>query len=905
MKGLHLRTVALVVQCNLLVLGVASFQIPAPNNDISIVGGQHQKFMMTRQFAAKRSNGNDDMLETNMEKNVNVGKNNDHTVMNRRIFMATAAAVTTSALVLGDIDPVTAATTTSSNINMPLLPWQASPVNKRSGVTVFDAEKAGYNVAFVTYLSRFLLNFDTNCQRYWFSGGNFPSRATAEEVEKIRYDQFAAFSASVEVGLIDYKNDGGQDGPRQLLQDLVRRYGTVPQQQQPSNEVEDSTNNSNNPGAASKERIAKAARRHIALMFALLEKNQPTQEVTKLLASVDNGSITRIELYNETMLSGYEVGTPPAVTFPPPQAGEGYNIAKGKVQLKPTGGILRVNIVDGGSGYSSSSPPVVTVSPPTTLNTIIGSGEGKAATVQAKVVKGSVESVRMVDPGVGYTEKELIRVTVAPPDKMGEAAIATAIVNMAVAAIEITKGGSGYAVEKPLKIFVAPPENAKKTTTISDPIVAGLAYPCAKKTSFTSFRKEDDVAKLNEEQTSFNKKFDLNNDAAVAAVRGITSGGAAPLLPFWSGRSASSTELLRLLPAGVGLEYDKSMKRYVLAMDTNFMNAYPAFLQQGSNRVIGTEFGPRGRAPIERDMVLDASAYLRFCLSGATCASLVHIALTPLDVAKTRLQTAPEKYPNIGTAFQLISKEEGLPTFFTGWLPTLLGNFLSGGVLYVTTEYMRRSLSEAAGVDAIALEVPIILAAAAVASSIGAVLICPFEAVRIRTVAQPDFAPNSIAVFKKMLKEEGPGSLLNAIPIFLVKNVPYAMTKFTIFDISTERLYEAFPAAQEDIKLSLLVSLVGGILGGTAAAVVSNPADAVISELKKTKSDISPQAAVATMLERNGISTFFVGLPLRMVFYSLVASMTFVAYDFVRILLKIGPDDLKLYMDVLASVKDR
>lgn len=127
------------------------------------------------------------------------------------------------------------------------------------------------------------------------------------------------------------------------------------------------------------------------------------------------------------------------------------------------------------------------------------------------------------------------------------------------------------------------------------------------------------------------------------------------------------------------------------------------------------------------------------------------------------------------------------------------------------------------------------------------------------------------------------------------------MTKFLIFDLSTERLFDAFPAAQEEIALSLLVSLVGGILGGTAAAVVSNPADAVISELKKAKSNISPIEAAQNMLERSGVKTFFVGLPLRMVFYSLVASLTFVVYDGVRIALGVGADDLKLYLDVLGG----
>jgi hypothetical protein len=40
------------------------------------------------------------------------------------------------------------------------LPWGPNPGNKTSGITVFDAEKGGYNVAFVTYLFRFLLSFD-------------------------------------------------------------------------------------------------------------------------------------------------------------------------------------------------------------------------------------------------------------------------------------------------------------------------------------------------------------------------------------------------------------------------------------------------------------------------------------------------------------------------------------------------------------------------------------------------------------------------------------------------------------------------------------------------------------------------------------------------------------------------
>lgn len=122
-----------------------------------------------------------------------------------------------------------------------------------------------------------------------------------------------------------------------------------------------------------------------------------------------------------------------------------------------------------------------------------------------------------------------------------------------------------------------------------------------------------------------------------------------------------------------------------------------------------------------------------------------------------------------------------------------------------------------------------------------------------------------------------------------------------VFDLSTERLLEAFPAANEDLKLSLLVTLVGGILGGTAAAMVSNPADAVISEMKKDKAKISPQDAARKLIERAGVNGLFTGLSLRIVFYSLIASLQFVVYDGVRFALGIGPDDLKLYLDVLGG----
>jgi len=129
----------------------------------------------------------------------------------------------------------------------------------------------------------------------------------------------------------------------------------------------------------------------------------------------------------------------------------------------------------------------------------------------------------------------------------------------------------------------------------------------------------------------------------------------------------------------------------------------------------------------------------------------------------------------------------------------------------------------------------------------------------------------------------------------------YGAAKFTIFDLSTAAIYDAFPIAREELQLSLLVSLAGGILGGVCAAVVSNPADATITEMKKARSERGPLETAQMLLEEGGPSRLFAGVSLRMVFYSLIVSLQFLVYDSVRFALGIGADDLKLYLDVLGG----
>jgi len=859
------------------------------------------------------------------------------------------------------------------------LPWQSTPVNKRTGVTVFDAEKAGYNVRFVTYLSRFLLVFDSNCQRWWYSkAADIPLLSTAKEVEAIRLKQFGAFAASVEVGLQDYesgkKNEGfgigggssasPSDGPERLMTSLLSRYCPTIEAINQKREQEEIPLLTEQEEAKERREI-KEAKRQIALLFGLLESTQPVEALIKILSTIDNGSVASITI--EDGGSGYAPGYgPPRVEFPAPKAGWGYEAATGRAVIKPNGQILRVDLANRGFGYST--PPIVTISSPgEDLGigiTIPGTSPAtaKAYIFKSGLNKGRMSRIDIVNPGVGYIEGEKIRIAIKAPDLDpslgGVKATAQAILEYSVTGIEITSPGNGYIVEKRIPVYVDPPpltarvnmndplnarlmnpSKALPATTIPTPKQKGkiaamtnftdpntftyrakeaafnegkgggggcigracydkpvIAYATAQaeSSSFTTFRNENDGKQIIEDEEALIKKRSIS----------ATTGGEDSQLPvFWnSGPSSSSGQLLTMLPPGLGLEFDSDLQRFVLSASSDYLSinrGSPLF--GGSTRPLDPEFGPRGRSPIDREVQLDFSSYIRFCVSGAICASGVHLMVTPLDVIKTKIQTDPENYPGPIASFQKIIEERGPGGFFNGWIPTFVGFFLWGGFSYSLTEFIRRYLIIASGAQAASLEIQIVLVSAAVAAFFGTFVLVPFESVRIRSVAQPDFGKDIFDVTRRIITEEGPWSLFSAAPPLLFKEVPFAMAKFSVFTAVTRYLYETFPAAQEDIQLSLLVSLVGGIFGGAMAAVISNPADATISEMKKSVSDMTPLDAAKNVIERGGYQNLMRGLPIRMCFYPLVVSTQFLVYDSIRIYLGVGADDLKVYLDVLGG----
>ncbi|KAK4120760.1 mitochondrial carrier [Parathielavia appendiculata] len=228
--------------------------------------------------------------------------------------------------------------------------------------------------------------------------------------------------------------------------------------------------------------------------------------------------------------------------------------------------------------------------------------------------------------------------------------------------------------------------------------------------------------------------------------------------------------------------------------------------------------------------------YSRFALAGAVCCSVTHGALTPVDVVKTRIQLDPVTYNNgmIG-GFKKVIQAEGAGALLTGVGPTFAGYFLQGAFKFGGYEFFKQQFINNLGYDtASKYRTGVYLASAAAAEFIADIALCPLEATRIRLVSQPTYASGLVSGFGKMLTTEGIGAFYAGFGPILFKQIPYTMTKFVVYEKVAEGIYSVFPKKDMSDGLQTVVNLGSGLTAGFAAALVSQPADTMLSKINKT-----------------------------------------------------------------------
>ncbi|CAM9436051.1 unnamed protein product [Ascophyllum nodosum] len=740
-------------------------------------------------------------------------------------------------------------------------------------VSVFQKSVAGgaaqetYSPRFVAYFARFLLNYDSVSANWWknqqlsvsqesaqdfarklveagaeavFKASDLDSDGALnqEEFSLAIADQqmsFAKFEASVNFGLRKYQ---GKDGVRRLLTLLLEEFGEET-----------------------------AGKRQIALLFALLDSDQPVENIKSLMGETDNSSIIGYKVVNGG--KGYQAGQPPAVKIEPPPFLQ--DTARATALLKRSGSVFRVALRSSGKGYVGT--PEVTISAPR-------NPKGEAALAVAALKGGKVVGIVVTKEGRGYAEDDDVKVTISPPEAESNTpvgfvegvmncATATAVMDMKVSSVRIVHKGSGYASTLPTKVSVEPPPPQL------DYAVPGIT-------------------------------------AEVEAVQSAPP--EKEVLRSWLPPNQLRKEVTELLPDNLVPMLDPCLAKFYLSpidvADPNycvyFDNAeFEVYPSQKLARYFSFLDGPRTRYPVEKERPLDANVFLRFAACGAACGSSAHALLIPIDVVKTRMQSEPSKYPNMLSTFQTLVKEEGTEAFLLGAGATILGYLAYGGVSFGLTEFLKRRFVELAGPNLAALyPIPILLGASAISAGFSAAVVAPFETIRIKTVTVPNFPKTLVGAFSELVSSGRAGELIAGVPVLLILEIPFMMTKFAVFDACSKLAYAAFPQATESVAVALAVSLVSGMIAGIAASLISQPFDTIMVDVNdKAGGNVNIIKSVKDAFEEGGVSAFYKGSLPRALKSAVNIALQFFLYDSLKRIANVSPDDLKVFFDVMSGLE--
>lgn len=670
------------------------------------------------------------------------------------------------------------------------------PVSSRERLKAGETVQSVYETRFVTYLSRFLLNYDPSAQAWWLQqglGNSWEQSLDDNTSTKGADAAFAEFAESVEVGLADYFSGpygsysslsaataglSASQAAKSARPDnsaggiIGRIFRSTPKEKMSTGKKKPKVDDIGlllaKQGVLNLYTLLKArytsesAKRQLAILFSFVSTPglQPVQEIKSLLGEVDNATVTKLELLKPPTRQdsfrmssrrggGYAVGEFPQVTIDaPPPLGDLYPAAQVRLVMKPTTRVLRITVLDGGEGYTTA--PQVKV-----LQRL------QRRVCQATAVldrKGRVESIIVLDPGLGYgkeTGEYVPNVKIeAPSSKDGRKAVAMAEMEYEISQVSLAGGGCGYVSTEPPSIRISPPKQDPDwfLNTRQDPETR--AFPQEADDSFQIQARvcemrfpDKTIAFSGDTPTRFSSPID---DALLEQL---------------------ARDPLELLPSSVRPELRIESKKNLQVYTIPALASIPQFVAVLPPRYRACDpiFGGIGRVPVTRGAAaLRADEYARLALSGAVCTVLVRTALNPLELIKTKQQLlnddellayarkrkvkkakvaqvdeskalapASGKPTSVGTIDLVQSTVElrGTLSLFQSADITFLASLVFGSFGFGATELFRRSFTEALNAGGGEGKAGfILLLAAAVATVVTAAAASPFEVLRVRSM---------------------------------------------------------------------------------------------------------------------------------------------------------------------------
>ncbi|RAH60731.1 mitochondrial phosphate carrier protein [Aspergillus piperis CBS 112811] len=280
--------------------------------------------------------------------------------------------------------------------------------------------------------------------------------------------------------------------------------------------------------------------------------------------------------------------------------------------------------------------------------------------------------------------------------------------------------------------------------------------------------------------------------------------------------------------------------------------------------------------------------YAACTVGGMLACGLTHTAVTPLDLIKCRRQVDPLLYKSNAEAFRTIRGAEGLRGVFTGWGPTFFGYSAQGAFKYGGYEFFKKFYSDLVGAEnAARWKTSLYLTASASAELIADVALCPFEAVKVRmqTTIPPDIRSTFTGI-SSVVNKEGVAGLYKGLYPLWGRQIPYTMMKFASFETIVEMIYNSLPGQKSDYNkgAQTAVAFTGGYLAGILCAVVSHPADVMVSKLNANRqAGEAFGAAMSRIYKDIGFGGLWNGLPVRIVMIGTLTGLQWMIYDSFKI----------------------
>ncbi|KAJ7593754.1 mitochondrial carrier domain-containing protein [Mycena floridula] len=287
----------------------------------------------------------------------------------------------------------------------------------------------------------------------------------------------------------------------------------------------------------------------------------------------------------------------------------------------------------------------------------------------------------------------------------------------------------------------------------------------------------------------------------------------------------------------------------------------------------------------------DASYYSKCLLGGILACGITHAAMTPVDVGKCNMQVNPKKYTSLIPGMRLLVKEEGALAIWKGFGPTFVGYSLQGMFKYGLYEVFKDFYSNLAGQEAAEKYKSIIwVAGSASAEFFADIALCPLEMTKVKIQTSPPgtFPVAFGAALAQMRTTETRFPFGSLIPLWS-RQIPYTMAKFFFFEKTVQLFYTHLLTRPKDTYgkgTQLSVTFASGYIAGIVSALVSQPADSLVSLLGKAENKGKSAAMIAR--ETGFVTLATKGLGARIIMIGTLTGFQWWIYDTFKATMGLG-----------------